>query len=216
MARKQRFPACFEVKHKSWLYNIFCALRAPERRRERAPAVCMCMRALASCASRRHAPGSALQGAAAVCARARRRRRARAAVHYAATCRRSEVRGLAACEALPLQCAAACAAVRTTPPRSCTAAGAAITSACCCWAGAPRLCRTAARAPRCAAQRDGGWVAGAGPPPLLLVAAGASSRARSTSSAHSPRGVPPPPPSRAAARAATARLSLTRTQIPIL
>ena len=115
------------------------------------------MRALASCAARRHALGSALQGAVRACARRRRRRTRGRALR--GNLQRSEARGLAACEALPLQCAAACAAVRTTPPRSCTAAGAAITSACCCWAGAPRLCRSGTcTAPRCATRwRMGRW-----------------------------------------------------------
>ena len=115
------------------------------------------MRALASCAARRHALGSALQGAVRACARRRRRRTRGRALR--GNLQRSEARGLAACEALPLQCAAACAAVRTTPPRSCTAAGAAITSACCCGAGAPRLCRSGTcTAPRCATRwRMGRW-----------------------------------------------------------
>ena len=115
------------------------------------------MRALASCAARRHALGSALQGAVRACARRRRRRTRGRALR--GNLQRSEARGLAACEALPLQCAAACAAVRTTPPRSCTAAGAAITSAYCCGAGAPRLCRSGTcTAPRCATRwRMGRW-----------------------------------------------------------
>ena len=115
------------------------------------------MRALASCAARRHALGSALQGAVRACARRRRRRTRGRALR--GNLQRSEARGLAACEALPLQCAAACAAARATPPRSCTAAGAAITSAYCCWAGAPRLCRSGTcTAPRCATRwRMGRW-----------------------------------------------------------
>ena len=111
------------------------------------------MRALASCAARRHALGSALQGAVRACARRRRRRTRGRALR--GNLQRSEARGQ---RARRCRCRC-CAAVCTTPPRSCTAAGAAITSAYCCGAGAPRLCRSGTcTAPRCATRwRMGRW-----------------------------------------------------------